>query len=486
MKPPTSIVEGFFREAGTHPDKTAIVWKKQTFSYAEVSENVLRAAYFLISKGVKKGDRVAFYGDKTPLFAYTYLATHLIKAIAVPLDVKLPEDRLLYLLNLTEPSILLHPTKANDRFPQFPFSEELLETGMLEYYDFPKEDDVADILFTTGTTGNAKGVQLTHRNIQAGAVNSNEFIGNDSSDTEIIPLPLHHAFGLRRLRTNLMLGGTVILIDGFMFPKLFFEGIEKYGATGICMVPAGFSVVRKLSKNQYDLYFRNLKYIEFGSSPMKMNDKLELVERLPDTRICMHYGLTEVAANIFTEFHDAGKKLNSIGKPSPNVSIGILNENGEQLERGAIGEIAVKGDIQTPGYWQNPELTEAAFINGWFRTGDLGFEDEEGYIFLSGRKDDVINVGGKKVFPDEIENALNGHESIIDSVCISDIEGDDITGEKIKAFIVLEKGNLIPDSKQLTQFLRDRLEPYKIPAEYHVIEKIPLTSSGKKQRDKLK
>lgn len=479
-----SIVEGFFRSVEANPDKTAMIWKQEQISYREVANNVRKAAAFLKINGVEKGDRVVFYGDKNPLFTYIYLATHLLKAVAVPLDVKLPENRLMDLLNQTEPKLVLHPTESEHSFPQFPLDETILRKSPIDEFGFPEKEDLADILFTTGTTGSAKGVKLTHRNILAGALNSNEFIGNDAEDIEIIPLPLHHAFGLRRLRTNLFLGATVIMVDGFLFPKLFFDAIEDYDATGICMVPSGFSIVKKLMKDRYIQHFKKLKYIEFGSSSMKMEEKQELAENLPDTRICMHYGLTEAAANIFIEFHEAAGKLHALGKPSPNVHVAILSDVGEEKAIGEIGEIMVKGDIQTSGYWNNPELTEKSFVNGWFKTGDLGYKDDEGYIFLSGRKDDVINVGGKKVFPSEIETALNQHSAVKDSACVSVSEGSELTGERIKAFLVL-KGKEEPTMKELSQFLRDRLEPYKIPQEFQFIRKIPTTSSGKKLRDKL-
>jgi long-chain acyl-CoA synthetase len=483
---PESIVEGFFRSSETQPDKTAIIWKDEKITYASVSEYVRKAAAFLKQMGIKKGDRVAFYGDKNPLFAYTYLATHLLEAVAVPLDVKLPEDRLKELLIQTEPGIVLHPTKVDHPFQQLPFSEEvLLSSAPLGDFNLPAGGDLADLLFTTGTTGNAKGVKLTQQNILAGAVNSNEFIGNDASDIEIIPLPLHHAFGLRRLRTNLFLGATVILVDGFMFPKHFFDAIEVHAATGICMVPSGFSIVKKLMKDRYIPHFKKLKYIEFGSAPMSLDEKQELAVELPKTRICMHFGLTEVAANILIEFHEVGEKLHALGKPSPNVSVNILGDDGEEKTVGEIGEIVVKGDIQTPGYWKKPELTQKSFINGWFRTGDLGYKDTEGYVYLSGRKDDVINVGGKKVFPAEIEEVLNQHSAVKDSAVISVHEGGKITGKSIKAFVVV-KGKEQPLPKDLITFLRGKLEPFKIPGEFKFISKIPATASGKKQRDKLK
>ncbi|CAN0304070.1 unnamed protein product, partial [Chrysoparadoxa australica] len=187
----------------------------------------------------------------------------------------------------------------------------------------------------------------------------------------------------------MLLGDRVVLVDGFVRPILFFDAIENYGANGICMVPAGFSIVKKLMKDTYVKHFSKLKYIEFGSSPMENSEKKDLAGVLPNTKICMHYGLTEVAANIFIEFHDSRSKLNALGKSSPNTLVSIMDESGVMLPEKEVGEIVVKGGVQTPGYWKMPELTNDSFINGWFKTGDLGYADEEGFIFLSVRKDDV-------------------------------------------------------------------------------------------------
>ena len=164
-----------------------------------------------------------------------------------------------------------------------------------------------------------------------------------------------------------------------MFPQRFFDHISE-GSTGLCMVPTGFQVVKKLMKDRYVPYFQKLKYIEFGSMHMPVEQKRELAEQLPFTRICMHYGLTEVAANIFTEFHDDIDHLDTLGKPSPNVNVAIMDESMTPLPNGEIGEIMVKGSIQTPAYWNDPERSHQVLVDGWFRTGDLGIQNASGYV----------------------------------------------------------------------------------------------------------
>ena len=239
-----------------------------------------------------------------------------------------------------------------------------------------------------------KGVLLTHQNIWAGAINSNAFIGNTSEDSEIIPLPLHHAFGLRRLRTNLMLGSSVHLIQGFMLPIRIAEAIAL-GATGICMVPSGLEVIKKLTKNTYDTSLSKLSYIEFGSMPMDLELKGELIERLPNTKLCMHYGATEVAPTSLLNFIRTVITSIHWGVLVLMLEIGIMSESGQLLPQGNLGEIVVKGTVQTPGYWNDDNLTKHSRKNGWFRTGDLGVITQEGYVQLKGRNDDIINVGGK-------------------------------------------------------------------------------------------
>ena len=187
-------------------------------------------------------------------------------------------------------------------------------------------------------------------------------------------------------------------------------------------------------KDRYIPHFRKLRYIEFGSMPMPAEQKRELAEQLPSTRICMHYGLTEVAANIFTEFHDDIDYLDTLGKPSPNVDVAIMNESMISLPNGEIGEIAVRGSIQTPGYWNDPERSHQVLVNGWFKTGDLGLQQDSGHIQMKGRNDDVMNIGGKKVFPQEIEHQIQQHPSVQDCACVS-IEND-LLGEQIHAFII--------------------------------------------------
>ena len=475
-----TIAQQILANAEKWPEKTAVIHKNESITYQQLAQRVQQTAAFYKSEGVVKGDRVIISAQKIPNFVYAYFAAHLIGAVSVPIEYKLNTSISESIIKSIQPKLILADSTLNEHLSnaetitKIPFEDY----NQLQGIENVLSEDLADIIFTTGTTSTPKGVCLSHQNIISGAVNTNEFIGNSSEDTEVIPLSLHHAFGLRRLRTNLMLGATVILVDGFLHIDEIFEAISAYNATGICLIPAGFAIIRRLTKSDYIPVFKHLKYIEFGSSSLSTDLKLELIENLPGTKLCMHYGLTEVAANIFTEFHSNSHKLEALGKASPNIEIQITDESDNSCKVEEIGEIRVKGSVMTNGYWKNDQLTKSAIHNEWFCTGDLGYKDAQDYIFYKGRKDDMINIGGKKVYPTEIETVLNEYPGIKEAACFTTY--DDITGNQIAAIVVLDKSVLRQlDEKSLIAFLRNKLENYKIPSVFKTKLKLPRTASGK-------
>jgi long-chain acyl-CoA synthetase len=203
------------------------------------------------------------------------------------------------------------------------------------------------------------------------------------------------------------------------------------------------------------------------------------MELLPTTRISHHYGLTEASRAAFIEYHSDADRLDSIGKASPNVEIAIVDEENHPLPDGDIGEIAVRGPMVMQYYWKQPELTRKVMRNGWLHTGDLGRRLPDGYLYLAGRKDDVINVAGKKVIPEEVEAAINEHPSVTESAVVSMPDPQGLTGQCIKACLVLRNDVL---DEELVGWLRGRLEEHKIPRVWQRVERIAKTPSGKIQR----
>ncbi|WP_236895732.1 class I adenylate-forming enzyme family protein [Clostridium beijerinckii] len=469
------------------PSKIALIVNNKKITYGELGQSILNAAQIMREYGVCPGSRVILSATPSPAFVFGYFATHILGAIAIPVDPQISDKNLNMIIEETNAKQLF---LAKGKTASSISIEELMLPAIYNDKEFnviPVGEDVADILFTTGTTSRSKGVVLTHKGILSAAQNINQFIGNTADDREIVPLPLSHSFGLGRLRCNMLVGGTIIMCESVANIKNIFDNMKIWKATGFVSVPAGFALLLKLSGNKLGEYAHQLKFIEIGSAPMEMKMKQRLMELLPNTRICMHYGLTEASRSCFIEFHRDKEKLTSVGKAAPNVKVKIMDENKNDLSSGSEGSIFVSGDHVMKQYLNKPELTSHILNDGWLDTGDYGKLDDEGYLYLKGRKKEIINVGGRKVSPDEIEEYLNEIDYIKESACVGVSDPLGISGEIIKAFIVLDEKKVNAFSKtQIIAYLRNRVEPYKIPTQFEVIEKIPRTSSGKMQRQLLK
>ncbi|MFQ5451650.1 MAG: class I adenylate-forming enzyme family protein [Nitrospinaceae bacterium] len=488
---PVTLLERIFHHVTACPDKIALVREKEVISYGELGERIRVSASVLKAAGVHPGDRVILAAENSPAFVYGYLATHALSAIAVPVDPQSTDATLEFLVREVEPKAIFTARKFDSPSLRVRGIEELSSANGEGGNEAltppgPSPRDAADILYTTGTTGKPKGVVLTHGNILSAAENINAFIGNHASDRELLPLPLSHSFGLGRLRCNLLAGGGLVLANGFLFVGEIFELMKQWRTTGFCFVPSGLAVLFQLSGDQIGEFADQLKYIEIGSAPMPRDHKERLLRLLPSTRICMHYGLTEASRSSFIDFNRSGDKLESAGTPSPNVEIQIVGDCGQSLPPGQTGRIHIRGPHVMQRYWNQPELTRETLMDGWLRTEDIGYLDEEGFLFLEGRETDLVNVGGRKVAPKQVEDALNQHPDITDCACLGVPDPNGLSGESVQAFLVSDQDpHCKPSKRDLTVFLRRFLEPYKIPADFVWVDAIPKTRSGKIQRRRL-
>lgn len=475
------IEEIIYQHSITSPEKIAIIAGEVTVSYRILWDNIKQAAAYFISNGLQKGDRLVVSASKNINFIYTYFGVHLAGCICVPIDPETNITRLKRIIDCALPSMIIGELRNKGEYEVLSFTEIRSDKD----FDvvFPQDKDIADLLFTTGTTGTPKGVILSYFNQLSAANNINTFIGNTSEDIELLALPISHSFGLGRLRCVLVKGATLVLLGSFASMKRFFGEIERCKVTGFGMVPASWAYIVKMSADRIARYASQLRYIEIGSAFMPVTEKERLMSLLPDTRICMHYGLTEASRSAFMNFHTDMEHLDSVGKPSPNVGIAVFDEQGNLQPVGQEGELCVKGGHVCSGYWG---LSEDIFCNdfykGYFKTGDWGYMDHAGYIYLKSRKKEIINVGGKKVSPIEVEEALNSIPGIEESACVGVY--DDVMGEVVKAFIV---GSLTKDDDEIIKKEMTALvENYKVPVYLEHVFSIPKTVSGKIQRLLLK
>lgn len=489
-----SLEQQIFQWAITNPDKTAVVENDINISYRELSSKIQLFAFACSNiLKLKNQDVVLLIAERSISFIATYFALHLNGIIVVIIDPEVSITRFNFIKEKTNAKILLGRGSAdffNEKITdisqiisEISNPQTLPNSFILDEY--PIEDGFADLIFTTGTTGTPKGVFLTNGNIAASAKNINEFLQNKFEDIELVALPLSHSFGLGRIRCVLSAGGTVILCNGFSNVKKIFRLIEKYKVTGCAFVPAALLFLLKMSGEKIAEYANQIKYIEIGSAPMSTDQKKKILLLLPNTRICMHYGLTEASRSTFLNFSDDVTKLETIGKALPNVEICIMDESGNVQPNEVPGEICIKGAHVARNFLEvNKKQIGALFWNDFLRSGDYGTLDSDGYITLSGRKSDIINVGGKKVHPTEIEELLNRIPNIDESACIGIPDPHQVMGEVVRAY--LKGKSEIVDINDVKKIMALKLESYKCPVEYIWIENIPKTESGKLKRSSLK
>ena len=481
-----TIEEQIYQHSVQHPDSIALITPAEQVTYAQLWERCLLAASNVKHQhGVKQGDRIILAASANIDFVYAYFGIHLAGGVCVPIDPDTNQTRYELICQSTKPVCTMGVLHKVKDCPVVPLHDVQTPCEQTLTYQQPDAEQIADILFTTGTTGAPKGVALNYRNLAAAALNINTFIQNTAEDIELLALPVSHSFGLGRVRCVLSKGGSLVLLGTFASMKKFFGQMEQYHCTGFGMVPAGWGYIKKMSGRKIGQFADQLRYIEIGSSFMSIEDKDLLCELLPNTRICMHYGLTEASRSAFMEFHSEHDKLSTAGKASPNVEVAIFDTEGNKQPVGAEGEVCVKGEHVTCSYWnETPERFAQDFYDGYFRTGDGGFLDDEGYIHLKSRIKEMINVGGKKVSPMEVEDILNTIPGIIESACVAMPDPEGVLGEVVKAFIICNDDTLTDAA--ILDALRPQLEVYKLPAVIERIAEIPKTASGKIQRLKLK
>jgi len=480
MEPLVRLVQ---RHAARQPEKAAVVTSSTTLSYAELWSRTASSAAWLSARGVREGSRVLLASEPAdPSFVAGYLAIHSLGAAAAPLDARAPAAVRKAIEERLRPALVV----AGETLAEMRGASAALPDRPADLSRAPDEQDVADILFTTGSSGRPKGVVLTHRNIGAATANIIAFIGNGPDDRELVTLPLSHSFGLGRLRANLTTGGTAILPPGLTFPTVALDLLSTHRATGLACVPTGAELLLKWGKERLADAGTTLRYLEIGSAPMRLATKRALMELLPDTRICMHYGLTEASRSAFMEFHADAAHLESIGRPSPNVALRICSDGGEVLPPNRVGRLQVRAETVMREYWQDPEGTRRAITDGgWLDTGDLGHVDDTGYFYLDARQEDVINVGGKKVYPATVEAPAAEFPGVIECACVAIADPRGLTGD-VPVLYIVEGASGAVDREALLSHIASRVERHAVPAEVRVVESLPRTSSGKLLRAALR
>lgn len=480
-----TILHYIQKYAQTQPDTMAVCELRKSVTYKEYWSSIRKTAGVLMGMGIRKGDHVMLRCTQNIDYLTVFSALQYMQALVIPVEKSTSAERVLEIGERVDSECLISDKEA-DGISSIKIKDIIARAKDADEADLelPGENDRSMLLFTTGTTGSSKGVVMLHRGEVGIAGNVIEGTSMKKGNVEIIPMPLNHSFGIRRYQSDMVNGGTVCLMDGMVFIGTLWKLVEKYGATSMAISPASLGMIFHLSDERIADYADQLDYIQIGSAPLAEADKEKLLRLLPDTRLYNFYGSSEAGCACILEFSGNGNKTGCIGRPTLNSIVRFTDDAGNVVENGspeAPALLSWGGSIVMEGYYNDPDLTAETLVGGYVRTKDLAYLDEDGDCILVGRADDVINYGGSKISPAEIENLALGYE-YIDDVAFTSIS-DPITGE-LPVILVIQKDGY--DEAEFERFLTDRLESYKLPRKYIYVDNIPKTFKGSVLRKEVR
>ena len=503
----TSTIQRTVRLYG---DRIAILDSERHFTWGQFTERVARAATVLRSLGVESGGRYGIICRNNFRNAELIHAGYWMGAVPVPINYRLAPLEIAYILDnaacelLVVEDVFVELTKANELSPwldrvllvssskvdvSWPQYEALLEQAKRAAAHSSAEEDDALLLYTAGTTGRAKGVRLSHRNIIANALQLGFELGVRSEDVYLHIAPMFHSADL--LATAYTLKGAAHAFLPKFSPPRVLEAVQTFGVTSTMMTPT--MVIMTIQEQDLEAYdLSSLRQLIYGSSPMAAEWIKKMLERLQGVEIVQAYGLTETSP-ILTLLHiaehmeaiESGQHaiLKSAGRSIPAVDMKLVDTDDQEVVLGQPGEVIVRGPNVTKGYLKRPDATEVAFRGGWFYTGDIGRMDERGYLYLLDRKKDMIITGGEIVFSSEVEAVLYQHPGVHECAVIS--VPDETYGESLLAAVVPVPGQTLSD-QELIVHCRGKIGGYKIPRRYVFLEALPKSAMDKVLKTELR
>ena len=500
------IVGDFLDYAADHfPGKLAIIFKDKRLTYQQLKERVQRLSAGLISQGVKKGDRVAVLMWNCTELIETYLASIRIGAIFTPVNYRLTRGELEYVLRDADPSLLIIDQKCRDMIDgdmastglagRLYYAGPQMPPGMKPYNDLfpdmPCHDkpvigihDPCQLIYTSGTTARPKGVLLSHDNVVWNTVNMLLRRHDRHDDIAIIAGPMFHSAALNSHYTaRLSMGATSIVMERFD-PQELMSLIPRERVTVVSGSPTLLIILMEHCKpGDYDT--SSVTTLTSGADKLPLQVQKAIREYFPNVNgVYDVYGPTECSPCVTTlDACDSLRKVGSVGPPLPFVKVRLLDDAGKDVRAGEIGEIVVQGPNVMLGYYKQPEETAKVLKDGWFYTGDMAWADEEGYLFFSDRKKDVIVSGGENIASREVEEALYKHPDVFRAAVFG--VPDEKWGERVIAAIVPKEG-AHPVAEEVRAFTKQHLAGYKIPREIMVMDQLPESGTGKVQKNELK
>jgi long-chain acyl-CoA synthetase len=486
------------------PGKAALIFQDKPITYADLDRSIDEAAAGIAALGIRKGDRVGVLVNNVPHFIYAYLGIERAGGVMVPLNTMYTANEVSYILADAEARavIVAEPfLRAVDGLREtLPMLEHVVVVGggapigtmawdqmTGRGGDIPTvsigEQDLAALPYTSGTTGKPKGAMLTHGNLMANLEQMHRvpLLTEQEVDVVLLVLPMFHIYALNvSLGLTFRVGATAVLQERFD-PVASLDAIERHHITVLFGAPPMF-VAWLSTPNVESRDLSRVRLAVSGAAPLP-GPVLDDFRRRLGVTIWEGYGLTETAPGVTSNAMGAVAKAGSIGKPLPEIELRLLDEQGDDVEDGDPGEIAVRGPNVFRGYWHDDAATAEAVRDGWFHTGDVAYEDEDGYLFLVDRKKDLIIVSGFNVYPREVEEALYRFPKIAEAAVVG--VPHPYTGEAVKAVVVLKPGQSATE-EEIIEFCKRSIARFKCPQVVEFVDKLPHTDTGKILRRRLR
>ena len=491
------------------PSKVALVCGEQRLTYGEIDARSNQLARGLRRRGVERGERVVVFADNGPEAVVAFWAALKADAVVSVVNPQTKADKLAYLLNdcraralVTEAPLARVFLEAVRRSPlesvivagapddgllrQLPGGVAWDPVLQAESKDQPParrgiDVDLAAIVYTSGSTGDPKGVMLTHRNMLTASRSIAEYLEIVEDEVILGVLPLAFDYGLYQMIMAFRVGARLVLERSFAYPAEVLNAVVEEGVTGFPGVPTVFAILAEMKDlSQYD--FSRVRYVTNTAAALFPKHIRALQRLFPRARIYSMYGLTECKRCTYLPPGMIDQKPGSVGIAIPNTELWLVDENDRRLGPGQVGQLVIRGATVMSGYWEKPEATAEKLRPGplpgerVLYTGDLCRLDEDGYLYFVGRMDDIIKSRGEKVAPKEVENAISDVEGVKEVAVIG--VPDDLLGQAVKAFVVLEEGAALSE-KDLMRECQKRLEAFMVPKHIELRRELPKTGSGK-------
>ncbi len=493
MQKKFNLAEKLHNSMVSSPD-TKLVFEDKVYTFSEVDEMIRKTATFLSDLGIKKGDRIAIQLPKSMEFIYFHLANLTIGAVTLPLNIEYSEEEIEYFLKDSESSLFISYPEKYEKLKRMLNTlkiETILAEDVMQKIEKlkpfegeykAKGDDTAIIGYTSGTTGRSKGAMITHNNLVLNMEALRKAWRWTQNDILLHTLPLFHFHGLGVALHGALNAKSKIIMHKKFDPIRVWQTIEKEKITMFMGVPTlYYRLTEAWKKMDRKPDISSMRVFISGSAPLSERLFYEF-EKLTGHRILERYGMTEAGMIASNPYEEDKRIPKSVGYALEGCTIKIIKD-GRQARPNEVGEVYIKGNNVFKGYWRMPQKTEESFKDGWFITGDMGYMDETGRLFLVGRSKNMIISGGYNVYPKEVEYALEEHPCVVESFVFG-MEDEDF-GERVEALVKL-KENGCAKADEIIKFCKDKIAHYKCPKKVYIVDEIPKNTMGKVVLKKVK